>query len=747
MQDKFKVNLMSKWPFTRPAAHYAWLLAAGGLLASSLAHHLFNLWERSAAWILAGFLLLSPLAAWVFSQLLPRFRAAVGSKGRQVLYALSALLLAAASCAWLYRAPSSYQTLTLTPTVSSGQQAVLLEVKAGGSLIELEAQAQQNGWSTEAGILVAGPDALPLQVSFQAPVGAQVRILLQASPQGGGLRLSLGGAQTEVDLSAASTEQQVATFTSPYRSLPGWLFLPFLVLADLFTFSLLFLALFILQEKGQAHLHKSTPERFLSHRTGLAVLIVLASLLHLANALAVPLLVDSDSPSHLQGAVHLLAYGNLDGVSVYRGPGSTFLFAPVLFLFGRNPWGMKALLHLFALATVLLGYRLGWQLSGRRWVAFATGLLIMLLPELYYYANFVMTDLPNLFLVALFCSLVLDAMASLRFQQVLLALLAGSFAVLFRSENILMLSIGAAFLTIRPTWNIFLSLISKHKSSGLRSELQGLARLLLALGLALLPILWWSLNNLRMHGFFGLSNYAGEVFYDGWVYYAEASGLNFKDENSPAMAKIEQSIAQYPIEITDASGAATGWEIYPALISAGNSPAEAFDLLEQATWDSISSRRARVPDVLRRKFRDAFRPEILHTRTFPLPAESLQTGGLDGIYFDTVDVRFPLLIRLQRALFALFPQLTGAYRVLVLMGLAGLFLALYRRPALPWFMLAAITLSRILVPNLLGLSNWRYTIAAIALLVVFGVAEAAVLYYGAKEIFTFREKTIEEGIC
>src|SRR5204863_4835242 len=106
----------------------------------------------------------------------------------------------------------------------------------------------------------------------------------------------------------------------------------------------------------------------------LNLLLGLGLLLHQLNILSVPLILDADSTVFLQGAEHLLKYGNLDGVSKLVGPGTTFLFAPILFLFGRNAWGMKIFLHLIALACIPVCYWLGWFFSRNHWVAILSGL-------------------------------------------------------------------------------------------------------------------------------------------------------------------------------------------------------------------------------------------------------------------------------------------------------------------------------------------------------------------------------------
>ncbi len=718
------------------------ILFASFLVAASLAHHLFSVWDRKANWLLLIFLITYLLVTWLFLMAYPRFRKAFPrEKIRQFLFVVSALILAALVSWKLYRTPVSYQTITLTPQVSEGQQVQLLEIKAGGKFIQLEVLALEHGWYLENGILTAGQSAQPISDSFLLAANEKVSILLHASPQGGHLAVSLGNARKEADLFSEVSQEKLLTLYSQYRGIPNGLFISFLLLADFFTFFLLFMMLLILQERGQRYFAADSQERFLSHRAGLLILAGLTSLLHLFSALSVPLIVDSDSPTFLEGAVHLLEHGNFDGVSMVRGPGSTFLFAPVLWLFGRNPWGMKIFLHLFALACVLIVYRLGWQLSKKRWVAFAAGFLVMLLPDLYYYANFVMSDLPNFFLVALFSSLMLDALEDFRFWRILVALLVASFATLLRSENLLMLMISAAWLGLQPGWNILKGIFRKLDPHAFRQSLRSMGMLLLAVIPAVIPVLWWSANNLRLHGFFGLSNYAGEVLYVGWIYYAEVSGFDIRNEEGQAVQEIDFWISQYPVEASDDSGIATGWEVYPSLIKAGYSSNEAFQLLQRAALESITSHLDLIPDILLQKWKDAFKPQLLHMLTFPLAGESLQSSNRYADFFDPVELRIEPLIRLQRIYHDLYYRgIADIYRALMLFCVAAMFFSLYQKPLMKWGLLVLIAMTRIFVSNLMGLSMWRYTLAGLILLAVFGVISVAVLFYGVRDVFVRKQK-------
>jgi len=713
------------------------ILIAAILIVACLAGHILSIWNQKFVLIFFTFLFLSPLVAWLLIRMYPRLKNAYQEiKRRRGLFIVSALIWGSLAALAAYQPPISYQTVTLKPLLTAGQQVELLEIKVGGNILSIEKKARPQGWSENDHILSATQYSQPLQITFLSELNSEINILLNTSPKGGRLLVSLGGKEREVNLDTPIQQQKLITFRSNYRTIPPWLFIPFIIIADIFAFSLFFFLLFILQEKGQKYFVEDPQEKFPSKRVCILSLVVLASVLHLLNALAVPLIVSSDSPSYLRGAVHLLKYGNFNGVSLTCGPGTTFLFAPVLFLFGRNPWGMKIFLHLIAIGCVLLNFRLGWQLSKKRWIAFSVAFITMLLPDLYYYANFIMSDLINIFLILLFSTLLIDALEKNDFKHLLLLMLVGSFATLLRAENLLLLPIGIFCLGFPPAWDWLKGMCKKKNKQPQQSNLHSLKILFLALLIALLPLLWWSNKNYQLTGDIILDNSSGMVLYDGWVYYTEASGLDFQDDNSPAVQEIRHWINVYPIEATDREIVATSVETYSSLIKAGYSSQEAIDLLEKAAVDSIKANRALIPKILTLKFKDAFKPRIYHTLTYPLEGETAQFSETYLTYFDPSIVSIPFLINAQRSFYEFFyTHLASIYRTFTLFSLAAAFFSLYRRPFLQWFTLVILVLTRIFISNLISIAMWRYTIAGIGLLVVFSVLGVAVLYYGFKDTF------------
>ena len=651
--------------------------------------------------MLAGLFTLLPLSMSGMAIIFRQFGPFVSRipKPTLTLYLIAALLLGGFVTWRTYRLPQSYQTLTITPMTG---QVALVEIKNNGNPLPLEKSALESGWQVQEGLVHAAQESKPLRLTFQTPTGQPITLLFLTSSEGGTAQVTLNGQMSWLSLDSERMGQTALRLTAKYRGLPGDAFRFLLLFSSLFSFGIIALLLLVIQHIGQENLPQKTAPAGM-HQRNLLILSMAGLCVYTFNALTVPLSINPDSHGLLQGSFHILQHGNLDGVSMYRGPGTTFLFAPVIFLFGNNAWGVKILLHLIAFACLFPAYRLGWQWSGSYTVALIAGFLVVFSPDLMAYASVVMSDVPNIFLVLTFLTLHVSALQKPGPKWVFATLLTGSFAVLLRSENLVMLAIGAIWLMVAP-------LYSWRRTRAL--DTRRLQIVSLAILVAALPVLWWSAHNQRVHSFFGMSNYQGEVFYDGWVYYGDALGTPFSNPDSRANQVIQKAIEAHPIEITDQKGVPTGWEIYPAMLAAGYTPSQAFDLMEAAAWDSIRANPSRAVEILFNKYQRGLTPGLQPILVYPLPGE----GGFVEIwrdeYFYQKTPNLPLLIGLRRAiddsLRAIYPRLYPGW---VLFALLTIFLSFFRASRLAWSAYALITVSRILFPMTIGVAFWRYALA------------------------------------
>lgn len=702
-------------------------MLTGTLLFVSLSHHLLNFWELPGLWMLAGLFTLLPLSMSGMAIIFRQFGPFVSRipKPTLTLYLIAALLLGGFVTWRTYRLPQSYQTLTITPMTG---QVALVEIKNNGNPLPLEKSALESGWQVQEDLVHAAQESKPLRLTFQTPTGQPITLLFLTSSEGGTAQVTLNGQMSWLSLDSERMGQTTLRLTAEYRGLPGEAFRFLLLFSSLFSFGTIGLLLLSIQHIGQENLPpKNAPVGI--HQRNLLILSLLSLSIYSLNALTVPLGINPDSPSLLAGAVHLLQHGNLEGVWMYRGPGSTLLFAPVMLLFGNNAWGVKLLLHFLAFSCLFPAYRLGWQLSKSQNVAFIAGLLAVLSPDLMAYASVVMSELPNIFLVLSFLTLLVSALQKLQPKWIFSTLLTGSFAVLLRYENMVMFGIGVFALSIYA-----ISELPKTKKPG------SIFVIALATLLSILPIFGWQLYTKTLHGVTGINNNSS-ILYDGWVYYGDALGQKFSNPNSPAGQTIQAVIQKYPIEISDRKGVPTGSQIYPALLEAGYSPKEALDLLEAATWDAIRGNPAKAIEILFRKYKDGLTPYAQPLETYPLPGEPTFGEILTNEYFYETSLNLPGLISLRRRVHQFS---TNNYLLLhpnwVLFTIFAVFLSFFRSTWNVWSTVTVITLSRLFIAITLGIAFWRYALPGWIPAQILAILWLWTMGHGLRQIISAKNK-------
>jgi len=704
-------------------------------ISINIARWLFDLWAKSAL-IISLIVLVSTLilstAIFGFikkhSYSFNNFR-----KNRFLLITLVSIVFSF-SLAFLF--PHTFSSsFMVSPKLIEGQEIILFEIKAGNYIVPIQTIAGDYGWKVGDNKIVAKSNSEPLLVQINHRAATPVTFLFQSSPQSGNVEITKGAKRVSANLQNFSDSQTLLTLRTDFRGLPNWIFRLVTISADVVAYGFYFAALFIFQEIGQfAKTPRDREKGGIFHRKGLIILIAISTIFHLISIFSVPLILGADSPSYIRGAFTLAENGNLDGVSSIRGPGTSLLLAPAIILFGRNPWGVKILLHLFALTLIPLSYRIGWQLSGRYRIAFLVGLSVVLLPDLYFFSNYVMSDLLNLVFISAFTTLLISAVKTGKKRWVISALLIASFAVLIRSENLALLVMGAFILAVQPFIEKFLD---QRKEGFKRRFWQRILFVAIALIIAYVPIFWWSYRNYTNNGVYGMGNYAGEVIYTGWIYYAEASGYPFTSQDSPSVQSIAEAIKKYSIERMNDSGVPTGWNIYPSLIKAGYSSDQSFELMSNAVKDSILANPRMAIEVLIVKIKDGLTPVTTQMRTFPLPGEEFIQDPLKSKFFNSETLRINIFIRVQRAIYQLLRYFyENIYPWLVWVGFIATIFCIFRKPELIWWSIIAIALTRIFIPDVLGKSDWRYTLSGIPLIQTMTILWITTTCKGIKRFFS-----------
>jgi hypothetical protein len=659
----------------------------------SVSHHTLNFWGLKL-WQEALILSISiPILSLLFFLLVNRvwdLCATIEGK-RWLFFLFPAVVIAMIMTGRSFVVPSTWHQIEIIPAPGhSSGQVVLYEIETPrGKAVRFSKTESFEGWKFENNVLkTVSANPAPISFSFFSPIDETISLLFLRSLDSRNVTVVLDGQRLEVKLYSQDAGQNPVQMTTAYKQgIPGGFVLFFVALMDFIAFFFLILFLWLVQEISQitSSAKQNRKDGFIfQHRVGILILLAFAVLFHAVNFLTAPLIVSSDSPGYLSGAVSWMQHHNLNGVPSSRGPGTTFLFIPAFLFFGRNPLGVKATLHLLSIACVPLSYWLGWQLFNRRSFAFFSGLITLLIPELYLYSNIVMSDVPNVFFGFLFCSLLISALETFSWKSIVACMLTASFAAFIRPENILMLVIGAGFLVIK--------FVFERKDVLKHLQVLGAASLI-----AIIPLLGWSVHNYKMHGFFGLSNYADEVLYDGWIYFGEASGFQITDPDSPAVRSIGEVVKAYGVPAASIV-APTGWELYPLLLKYGYTEKQTMKLLGDAARDSIR----KDPELSMRlyilKLEKSFIPESIMLITFEIPKEGTTLKPWKGEYFDGENPLFPALIPIQRQV---YDSLDGfnryLYYPLIMFCLGVLFLSIYQKKFFLWMPVIIITASRVFV--------------------------------------------------
>jgi hypothetical protein len=181
------------------------------------------------------------------------------------------------------------------------------------------------------------------------------------------------------------------------------------------------------------------------------------------------------------------------------------------------------------------------------------------------------------------------------------------------------------------------------------------------------------------------------------------------------------------------------------LIEHGYTSADAFAILRQAALDSITNDSRKTWQVIVVKIRDSFRPQPSDTITFLLPGEhdNRELNWIKAVYFDEEKLVISPLVLIQRWIydFVVWYYYT-VYPIWAWFCVGAMLLCLYRKPIIPWLPIVLITLFRVGLPNMFGLSLWRFVVSGLPLLQILGLAGLYSLYIFALQILrVYKPKT------
>jgi hypothetical protein len=705
-----------------------------------LCDHVFSIWEQPAVFIFITFLLGIPasivLSLWVYTKV--KFHPTWKDERKILLFV--SLLIGIAGAWYMSSMPEVYQKIIITPVLETQQNIALVEVKVNGNIISLENYAKESQWIIQNGMVLATFESKPLIIVSRGRVAAPAVLLFNSTSQSGSVFVKNGSVTTFTNLVASDERERSIKLLLGYRGIPYWLFAPFLFVINWVGCSLLiYLLLYVFKQGEFVIQNDAIPTTFVpKHLRNLLILILISSALHTWYALSMPLILDSDSPGYLDTAVHWVQNGTLNGITTIRTPGTTLLFAPFLYLFGRNAWGIKILLHLLGIGCVPLAYAICWKLSKKSALSFITGLLVILIPDMYFLSNFVMADIINIFFILLMLLFFIIALKTKAMKWYVSTLLVISYLILLRPENMISLGVVVFALGIQPIWDLFHK-PTKEQHFNRQASIKDLTKIGIATLLACLPILWWCSHNYYQQGFFGLSHSIGQPLYDGWIYFGEASGVPMLNPESKAIKEMNEVLVRFPPNVSDGAGVATGGEIIVSLQKDGYTLDESMTLLKTAAIDAIGKDWKLSMRVFGLKLYQALRPELLSKLTYNLPDEPFIERPLEPKYFDPETIRIPAVILSARRVNQwLDTYYLTIYPFWVWIDLACLFLILLRKPSIPWLVLFISTFSTIFIPLLISHGNWHYTCYALILLQIIVVNSLYFFVRGFKSLIKNR---------
>ncbi|MCM2284783.1 MAG: phospholipid carrier-dependent glycosyltransferase [Desulfobacula sp.] len=464
---------------------------------------------------------------------------------------------------------------------------------------------------------------------------------------------------------------------------------------------------------------------------------------HLISLMSLPLQPHPDSIPHLEGAVTFAKSFSLEGVGSARMPGLALIYGSFFWLFGAHAaWPLQFFLHLIAWCSVLLVYGICWELTQKHLFAFFCGMLAAIWPEFIYFSNVLLTEMPSGFFCLLALYSALHFMRSRRIIYLYITLLSASYAVLIRSEYLLNLLCISFFIL---TWLLW----EKSQTSSFSSQFIKIKHhLVMAIFLALIPLVAWSCRNYQSYNYFGLTSYSGDVLYDGFVIAGKLFGIPVLDEGSPAIKSLKEAYEKDKRVTIEKGqpwpeGREFGVNAYndgTSLSKFSNGPWEktVSPIFKRAALDSIKAHPYESLCLITKKIlvglKDPYWTLGWLPNTGPMPGESdrsfsgwvetyshifqAKPGVGDYLTFQyrpSVD-----FIKKQREINSIYISHTrsiyfSGWRYLALIGFI---LCLFCRPFLSWTLFLVVTFNMVLLPFILCYPLGRFAVPGGFLLMV-----------------------------
>jgi hypothetical protein len=403
---------------------------------------------------------------------------------------------------------------------------------------------------------------------------------------------------------------------------------------------------------------------------------------------------------------------------------------------------LHVFLHFLGWSSVLLIYGIAWELTNKHLFAFICGTLAALWPEYIYFNNLLLTEAPSGFfnILALYA-----ALKYMRRQSILclyITFLSATFAVLIRSEYLLIFFVFGLFLLLSSYWKKRGTTLSSNQYSKI------VWSIVISFLIASLPILFWSYRNYQYYNFFGLTSYTGDVLYDGFVVAGNALGIPVMDKDSPAVKSLKEAHIKDKAITVEKGQPWPEWREYGvntyndgmSLMKFSGAPwtKTVSPILKRAALDSIISHPYNALRLAVKKVYIGLKESYWTVGWLPdtghMPGEPetstngwVETYGyvfqskpgvgdyLSFNYIPSVD-----FIKTQRSINSIYISHTRSvyFATWRYLALLGFILCLYCRPFLSWALFLAVTFNMVIIPFALGYPLGRYGVSGGLLLII-----------------------------
>lgn len=410
----------------------------------------------------------------------------------------------------------------------------------------------------------------------------------------------------------------------------------------------------------------------------------------------------------------------------YRGYGLSIFSLPIFWVFNEHStWPIKILFHLWGIGSAILTFLIAWEISKKEWFALITGIFVVLLSDLPYYGNYLLSWAPAAFFVSLFAYFMVKYFITKRILFLYSSGIISSAAVFIRPEYVLLVGVFGLFTAIE-----YIQKNPEILKGQLKDHLGFLRHFVISVVITLTPLFILSWHNYKNNGFFGLTDFTYAVVYEGTIHstYKVRQDPPLVNPNSPAVQEIQAAITNVFPELVSILGVSedypkTGLNWYRdswALKQNGYSLEEIKELSYQAVLDTVTNQPLRYLELIILKVYQGLRT----TQYQLLESDSPMVPELQRFFTDNENPgdEFTGIKELQILIYKLRDKIIKPIYYWRLFSFISLFYFILNKDRFSALgILAAVAFLTSIFPLILGLMSNVYTVPGAMLMYTIGL--------------------------